>query len=337
MKIYKRAQAAMEFLMTYGWAILVVLAAIGALAYFGVLSPDKFLPERCTLSTGITCTGFKITSDSFALVLTNNFGKDIELNSVNVSGCLISGINESLKNSKTITINQTGCSFGSSGDRFDADISIGYTEKLTGLAKSLTGTLNSKIQPDSAWAEESSSAEEEGEEESSGEEEGNESTGLSPVTLIPSLAESYQNEGTGQCTATSTVAALDSNWAPDPCGGVKKDYYLTGSGKKEFDGLAVQFSIDGYDSALYDATLRFYLKGAEHSADWHHYKVYDNYKDNSECEDSDPPCGGSASFADSFEGWIEVSLDDSYWDDGEMSIRLWDAYIDKVELYLVPQ
>jgi len=42
----KKGQAAMEFLMTYGWAILVVLAAIGALAYFGVLSPNKLLPER---------------------------------------------------------------------------------------------------------------------------------------------------------------------------------------------------------------------------------------------------------------------------------------------------
>ena len=42
----KRAQAAMEFLMTYGWAVLVVLLAIGALAYFGVLSPQKLLPER---------------------------------------------------------------------------------------------------------------------------------------------------------------------------------------------------------------------------------------------------------------------------------------------------
>ena len=336
MKIYKRAQAAMEFLMTYGWAILVVLAAIGALAYFGVLSPEEFLPEKCTLSTGITCTGFKVTSDSFALVLTNNFGKDIELNSVNVGGCLISGINESLKNNKITTITQTGCSFGSSGDRVSADISIGYTEKLTGLSKSLTGTLNSKIQP--GTGEEGSGSTEEEEEGSEEEEgEGNESTGLSPVTLTPSLAESYQDEGTSQNTVTTTVALLDDNWAPKTSGSVNKDYYLTGSGNKEFDGLAVQFSIDGYDSALYDATLRFYLKGAEHSADWHHYKVYDNYKDNSECEDSDPPCGGSASFADSFEGWIEVPLDDSYWDDGEMSIRLWDAYIDKVELYLVPQ
>ncbi|MBI1979078.1 MAG: hypothetical protein HYS62_03415, partial [Candidatus Aenigmarchaeota archaeon] len=37
----RKSQAAMEFLMTYGWAILVVLAAIAALAYFGVLSPEK--------------------------------------------------------------------------------------------------------------------------------------------------------------------------------------------------------------------------------------------------------------------------------------------------------
>lgn len=44
----KKGQAAMEFLMTYGWAILVVLIAIGALAYFGVLSPERFKPEYKT-------------------------------------------------------------------------------------------------------------------------------------------------------------------------------------------------------------------------------------------------------------------------------------------------
>lgn len=33
-----KTEAFLEFIMTYGWAILVVLAAIGALAYFGVFS-----------------------------------------------------------------------------------------------------------------------------------------------------------------------------------------------------------------------------------------------------------------------------------------------------------
>src|SRR3989339_453464 len=60
MMITRKSQAALEFLMTYGWAILVVLVAIGALAYFGVLSPDKFLPAKCQLPAGIACTDFKI-------------------------------------------------------------------------------------------------------------------------------------------------------------------------------------------------------------------------------------------------------------------------------------
>jgi len=37
----KSAQAAMEFLMTYGWALLVVLIVIAALAFFGLLNPDN--------------------------------------------------------------------------------------------------------------------------------------------------------------------------------------------------------------------------------------------------------------------------------------------------------
>jgi uncharacterized protein (UPF0333 family) len=40
----KKGQAMMEWLLTYGWAVLVVLVAIGALVYFGVF-PDNFIPQ----------------------------------------------------------------------------------------------------------------------------------------------------------------------------------------------------------------------------------------------------------------------------------------------------
>ena len=53
--MFKKGQAAMEFLMTYGWAILVVLAAIGALAYFGVLNPGQLLPDKCTFPASFDC------------------------------------------------------------------------------------------------------------------------------------------------------------------------------------------------------------------------------------------------------------------------------------------
>ena len=84
--MYKRAQAAMEFLMTYGWAILVVLAAIGALAYFGVLSPEKFLPEKCTISPGIDCANFNIKSNEAVFALRNGMGRDLIIVSVSVGG-----------------------------------------------------------------------------------------------------------------------------------------------------------------------------------------------------------------------------------------------------------
>lgn len=83
----KRAQAAMEFLMTYGWAILVVLVAIGALAYFGVLSPDKFLPERCQGPSGLDCldkASILVTSQQISFVLKNNLGNTI--NTLGISG-----------------------------------------------------------------------------------------------------------------------------------------------------------------------------------------------------------------------------------------------------------
>ena len=43
--------------MTYGWAMLVVLAAVGALAYMGVLSPQKYVGNKCTSTAGISCQG----------------------------------------------------------------------------------------------------------------------------------------------------------------------------------------------------------------------------------------------------------------------------------------
>ena len=85
--IMKKSQAALEFLMTYGWAILVVLVAIGALAYFGVLSPDKFLPAKCTLQAGIACLDHKATATGVTVRITNSLGFDIDTVSVRAGDC----------------------------------------------------------------------------------------------------------------------------------------------------------------------------------------------------------------------------------------------------------
>lgn len=58
----ERAQAAMEYLLTYGWAIILVLVAISALVYFGVLKPSKMLPGRCQFQIGVECVDYIATS-----------------------------------------------------------------------------------------------------------------------------------------------------------------------------------------------------------------------------------------------------------------------------------
>jgi len=88
----KKAQAAMEFLMTYGWALLVVLVAIGALAFFGVLNPGQFLPDQCVLFAGVTCTTFfasQQVNPGVTITIQNGLGysmQDIQLDILNVDG-----------------------------------------------------------------------------------------------------------------------------------------------------------------------------------------------------------------------------------------------------------
>ncbi|MEA3514233.1 MAG: hypothetical protein U9R34_02055 [Nanoarchaeota archaeon] len=142
----KKGQAAMEFLMTYGWAILVVLAAIGALAYFGVLSPDSFLPEKCMLEPGVDCTGFKVTPTETTLVMRNGMGRDLTVNGVAIGDCNSTTGDVEFKNGDMVTIILTGCSNGALDDRFDSDISISYTEKISGLSKTMGGSMTTKVQ-----------------------------------------------------------------------------------------------------------------------------------------------------------------------------------------------
>ena len=89
-----KAQAAMEFLMTYGWMILVVISAIAALAYFGVLDPEKSIPETCTMPPGIGCQGFSYIDDQAHFVLRNSQGVNMENVVVSFSGANCSGYDD---------------------------------------------------------------------------------------------------------------------------------------------------------------------------------------------------------------------------------------------------
>jgi hypothetical protein len=142
----KRGQAAMEFLMTYGWAILVVLAAIGALAYFGVLSPDRFLPEKCTLPSGVACLDHKYTGTAIQLSIQNAAGFDMTGVSVAINGTGCNAIDTTtaptLTNGQQATYSIT-CS--PTSGKFKGAVTMAYTNQETGMTHSKVGEVIVKI------------------------------------------------------------------------------------------------------------------------------------------------------------------------------------------------
>jgi hypothetical protein len=84
----KKSQAALEFLTTYAWAFLVILIMVGALAYFGVLSPSKLLPDRCNFGSEVSCDKNRMKVDKSdtgpKMALTNNFGTAVTIKTIRV-------------------------------------------------------------------------------------------------------------------------------------------------------------------------------------------------------------------------------------------------------------
>jgi len=145
----KKAQAAMEFLMTYGWAILVVLLAIAALAYFGVLNPGKYLPSSCTLGTGLGCNDFKVEANKVTLVITNGMGEDLNSFNVTIGGACGSAATpgnngDALSDGEkdTFVIN---CTTPITSSKFKEDITIQYTSE-SGLSHIKTGSISTQVE-----------------------------------------------------------------------------------------------------------------------------------------------------------------------------------------------
>jgi len=170
----KRGQAAMEFLMTYGWAIVVVLAAIGALAYFGVLSPQKLLPDRTTFTAPLpnvdnAVVTYSATAPTVQIAFKNNKGVAITLpltgtGTGNCNGALNmnnpgSTYTNSTGGQQQITAGVTQIQNGGSflltftcpanpgaqvGSKFSADFTFPYVNYETSQTLSQTGSVDGK-------------------------------------------------------------------------------------------------------------------------------------------------------------------------------------------------
>ena len=153
-----KAQTAMEYLMTYGWAILIVIIVGAALYALGIFNPATY-----TQSTATGFQGFQVpsggwqfnSSGALTIQLKNLAGSNIEI--TNVSGTYAgttiytymagqtSGI---FAPGDSLTIVIYGLGTPSTGSSFSVPVTITYTNLDTSLAGfsssgTVTGTVSS--------------------------------------------------------------------------------------------------------------------------------------------------------------------------------------------------
>ena len=79
----KRGQTALEYLMTYGWAILIVIIVGAALYSLGVFSPGTWTGKRTTGFAQFHIVDFKYsTNGTLTFVIGNRIGKTVNLNNI---------------------------------------------------------------------------------------------------------------------------------------------------------------------------------------------------------------------------------------------------------------
>ena len=79
---------ALIFLSMFLSGCSAAMAGGGSAAYFGVLSPDRFLPEKCTMPAGLACLDFTANTEEVTVIIMNDMGYDmgeVELNLVDAN------------------------------------------------------------------------------------------------------------------------------------------------------------------------------------------------------------------------------------------------------------
>lgn len=83
----RKAQAALEYLFTYGWAFMLIILTVGALMYFGLFDFDRLRGSDCVFPAGALCEEHYIgpgisgsgNSHEVRVILRNTYGVHINL------------------------------------------------------------------------------------------------------------------------------------------------------------------------------------------------------------------------------------------------------------------
>lgn len=158
MKNQKKGQAAMEFLMTYGWAILAAIIVIAVIAIY--FRPGSMVQNTVTIAAPFNGgTAITINSTMIAMEISNNVGVNLDLptnpmsltfTSPTTAVCPVASVtytggltNFTAGEKKIITFGS--CTELSSGDTINANLVIQYQYTDSALVLQQRGSVSGKV------------------------------------------------------------------------------------------------------------------------------------------------------------------------------------------------
>jgi hypothetical protein len=134
------------------------LVVIGALAYFGVLSPSNLLPEKCTFPVSLNCLDYGVSANEITFVFQNGAGRDMTVRRVNVTSDALSvpapptpscgnGTNIIIRNGLKATFVLNNCAFFNTGrdkNRYNVNVTYNWMDSSANLEHVITGELLAK-------------------------------------------------------------------------------------------------------------------------------------------------------------------------------------------------
>ncbi len=140
-----KGQSALEYLVTYGWAILAIVVVAAVLWYFGVFNPGNFASQASSARGfgDVSVLDQRYNSTTLSLVLGNSVGQNIYVTDISVAGTsgTVGDANIAAGGQTTFTVTAVG-DCGVAGSSYDTAVTITYTNNKTGLAgKTSSGTL----------------------------------------------------------------------------------------------------------------------------------------------------------------------------------------------------
>ena len=151
----KKGQAALDFLMTYGWAIALVVIVAAALFALGVFDVSNFVGTKAAGFSGVAVQGWSMTGSTgvLSVKLTNQVGQKINITGVSATigtetqAFNVTGLSTGTSSGATtgqLDATFTGAGKVSSGSGYQASVTVNYTDMNSGFAASTKGTLTGK-------------------------------------------------------------------------------------------------------------------------------------------------------------------------------------------------